>query len=269
MASATTHALFRLALLQIILSILTTAKTTNGPEAPVTIITEAALKTGRACATNCVENHGNYPCGLAGYYALGQELGCGCNSANGCFCNAGYGSSATSYLSECISDGCAKSVDNWTLDLSSMLGVYDAYCATANVGTATTTGGIAGKTTTAGASRTGQADATSTSDPQAEGRDGGLSKSDIVALAASLGVGIPSLLIAAITLWVQMRKRRRASDAQAQAQAQTQSPNQSQDAMATTQVYQTVPQGYDVVSATHSELSGKATPSELWGSQRY
>ncbi|KAK0730218.1 hypothetical protein B0H67DRAFT_470066, partial [Lasiosphaeris hirsuta] len=204
------------------------ADVTNGPLADISIASEIAYSTARACAAGCLRDNGIYPCNVAGFYDLAAELGCGrCAPINACYCSEPLGSSATSYVSACVSRNCAKSIDSWPDEVTNMLAIYDGYCATANVAQSTTSFKTPAKTTataTAGAgsgsetnpgaaanpdgaaTATGAgATSTVTGTPEAKG---GLSQSDIVALAASLGVGIPSLAIAAITLCVQLRKRR-------------------------------------------------------------
>lgn len=135
-------------------------------------------------------------------------------------------SSATSYLSSCISAGCANGVNDWTTDLSSMLGLYDSYCATANAAIVTTVPATitdASSSAPSGTSKgqgntgapkteTGTETTSATTAPSSDKAGGGLSQSDIVALGASLGVGIPSLLIALLTLWVQLRKRKQKAE---------------------------------------------------------
>ena len=59
--------------------------------------------------------------------------------------------------------------------------------------------------------RLGNPAATTASSAEEDEGDDGLSKSDIIALATSLGVGIPSLAIAVIALVMQLRKRRSAA----------------------------------------------------------
>ncbi|KAM0330884.1 hypothetical protein ACHAQA_003840 [Verticillium albo-atrum] len=222
---------------------------TQGPLGPVSLGSYTELATARACAAGCLVFNGIWVCGVnAGYDDLGVALECGCASVNGCYCNTGLASSATSYLSRCISSRCADSVDNWTDEVSGMLGIYDGYCATALEGgaattakttaeattnTAETTDALRSTPTTGGAAQTSgnSAQETSTSDndstadgktdEKGSGSDGGLSRSDIVALAASLGVGIPSLIIAAITLCFQMKKKRRNAVAAAASEQQT------------------------------------------------
>jgi hypothetical protein len=103
-----------------------------------------------------------------------------------------------------------------------MLGMYDSYCATANAAIETTVPATiteASSSAPTGASKaqgntgvpktqteTGSTSATTAPSSGTAGE--GLSQSDIVALAASLGIGIPSLLIALLTLWVQLRKKK-------------------------------------------------------------
>jgi len=204
---------------------------------------QEAYSTARACAAGCLVYNGDYPCQVRGYHDLGVELGCGgCGPLNGCYCHKDRGSSATSYITACVSYKCAASVSDWEVDATAMVGLYDGYCATANVGqtkttaaanpTNTTPGGGGGSGTGPGqtpdagaASQTAPAGATPTGTAAPEKT--GLSQSDIVALAASLGVGIPSIAIAGLTLWIQLRRRKRAGGAKEVA-AGTPSPSPSQ-----------------------------------------
>ncbi|KAL3299284.1 hypothetical protein RB213_000357 [Colletotrichum asianum] len=159
---------------------------------------------------------------FSGYQDLGVALQCDCQSIRLLLQHC----SATSYISSCVSRGCSK-VENWSVDLTSMLDLYNSYCATANGQAANaldapatlTSERTSLKTTAsngAGASSNGQATQTSrlgssstssaeAQQPSAAAESGGLSRSDIVALAASLGVGIPSLLIAGLTLHFRSR----------------------------------------------------------------
>lgn len=205
------------------------AATTNGPLAYVSLGSDITYQTARRCAAGCIIYNGGLPCNAGSFYNdVGVFLGCGrCGQINACYCSAGLGSSATSYVSSCVSSAC-KGVDTWEDEVTSMLLLYNGYCATANVAPTTTTrpplpgatsaqstgsgntGAVTGSGPAAVASETNSAGATTTGDAKSaeeEDKDG-LSKSDVVALAASLGVGIPSLAIAALTLWIQLRKRR-------------------------------------------------------------
>ncbi|KAK4221184.1 hypothetical protein QBC38DRAFT_141800 [Podospora fimiseda] len=205
------------------------AATTNGPLAYVSLDADIAYKTARACAAGCLIYNGGIPCNAGSFkWDIGVFLGCGrCGQINGCYCSSALGSSATSYISSCVSSKCIG-VDSWEDEVTSMLNMYNGYCATANVAPTTTTrppytgATIPPQATTPAAgsgpktslpTETDVSGAAATPPPSSEksteeeSKDG-LSKSDIVALAASLGVGIPSLAIAGITLWIQLRKKK-------------------------------------------------------------
>lgn len=211
---------------------------TNGPVAGVTLAERIEWSTARECAAACLRYNGIWHCGVnGGYYDLGVELKCGCASINGCYCNTKLASSASSYISACVSSRC-EAVDDLTRDLSDMIDLYDSYCATAmvaaeeneprptedaanDINDLETTEAAPQKTVSSGDSpkQTSNSGATSTSTSE-ESQDGsdasdGLSRSDIVALAASLGVGIPSLLLAGLTLYFQLRKKKRSAEANA------------------------------------------------------
>ena len=203
---------------------------TNGPQAGVSLRSEMAWSTARACAAGCLAYNGDFPCQVRGFHDLGVELGCGgCGQINGCYCKAELGSSATSYISACVKYKC-PAVANWDVDAAAMVDLYNAYCTTANVAPATTplaqptgagnnptnTGTSPGQTANAGAaSQTAPPGSTPTGAAATE--KSGLSQSDIVALAASLGVGIPSIAIAGTTLWLQLRRKKRAKAKEAAA----------------------------------------------------
>ncbi|KAG7129823.1 hypothetical protein HYQ45_011192 [Verticillium longisporum] len=199
-----------LSLLSLLLTISMAQDVTQGPLAPVSLGSYTELATARGCAAACLVYNGIWVCGVnAGYDDLGVALECGCTSINGCY----FG-------------------ENWTQEVAGMLGIYEGYCATAleageGTAVATTTTTSRARTTTGGATvaadatrsapTSGGAEETSAAENDttenggaSEGEtDGGLSKSDIVALAASLGVGIPSLIVALVTLCIQMKKRKR------------------------------------------------------------
>lgn len=233
----------------LLLLLLATAKAqqeTQGPLAYVTVAEREEWVTARDCARSCLKYTGIWHCGVnGGYHDLAYDLDCGCSPLNGCFCNPKLASSASSYISSCVSTGCGR-VDNVDQDVTAMLSIYDSYCTTAmaaaneaeptddasNTDNANGASPSAQKTTAPqtgtggqGAAQTSgagsEAQATGGADGNQDGKDDpatakdGLSRSDIVALAASLGVGIPSLLIAALTLWIQMKKRKRNAAAEA------------------------------------------------------
>lgn len=252
------------------------AATTVGPLAPMTIYDSLAYKTARACAANCLVYNGPFACGVnRGYYDLGVFLACPCGPSNACYCSKPLGSSATSYIQSCVSAGCGKSVADWPAEVSNMLNLYDGYCATANVlavevpatttppavtTTATTAPGTTptstgnGRTSPGAVSNGGTSTQASvlpgsTSTQSTEVGKGGLSQSDIVALAASLGVGIPSLLVAGATLCVMLRKRKRARAEAAKPGVQ----------------YQMPPQNY----SPQAQLQAQSHISEMDGGARY
>ena len=127
-----------------------------------------------------------------------------------------------------------------------MLGLYDGYCQTANVATpssvsALTTAGGGRSSTDATLQATTQSagsepaktsasatEASTQGTPEVEEKeDEGLSKSDIIALATGLGVGIPSLVVGAAALFIQLRSRRRRHATPAKSPADVRSNNGS------------------------------------------
>ena len=213
---------------------------TLGPLAPISFASLPAYSSARPCAAGCMVYNGGFQCGLhGGYNDLGNGLACGCTPTNNCWCSEGNRDMASSFVSSCVSSSCGTKVD-WVAEATGMLGLWEGYCATATVeleGTKTTAVSSRSRVTSSSLRVTGSADpaavaeteTASSTPPAADRDDGGLQRSDIVALAASLGVGIPSLLIALITLCVQIRKRRRiAAETQAAATIQPASQATSQ-----------------------------------------
>lgn len=204
----------------------TIAATTVGPLAPISIAKLPTYSTARPCAAKCIVYQGVWACGVnSGYSDLGYDLGCGCSPNNACYCSEGYQSQVTSYISSCVSAGCSK-FGNLNSDITSMLGLYDGYCATANVELSTSTPAVTDAKTTqgtqkeTGASTTGgkststaanPADSAQSTQAEADKGEEGLSKSDIIALGTGLGIGIPSLVVGALALWFQIRRRNAAA----------------------------------------------------------
>ncbi|KAH8726584.1 hypothetical protein GQ44DRAFT_592634, partial [Phaeosphaeriaceae sp. PMI808] len=208
--------------------------TTVGPLAPVSIQSLEAYSIARPCAAGCLRFQGIWVCGVnAGYHDLGKDLGCGCSPTNACWCSAGLQSSATSYISSCISAGC-KSLGNIDRDVKGMLDLYGGYCATANVNPSSKPAQISAVTTSTaqetsnaamtrslGASNPAAAGATSAVTSGAvivhEDQDktrGGLSKPAVIGLGVGLGVGIPLCIIgmlAAVLFWRKRKIARQAS----------------------------------------------------------
>ena len=112
------------------LSFALAAETSNGPTAYVSISDDTQYVTARPCAAGCLWYQGDFACGVnRGYYDLAQELQCGCDAINNCYCGKDNAASASSYISECVSSGCSKFPD----EQQSAIALYNSYCATANV----------------------------------------------------------------------------------------------------------------------------------------
>lgn len=242
--------LIKLILTHPILHILTlrlvSAATTVGPLAPVSINQLPSYSTARPCAAGCLVYNGLWACEVnAGYHDLGKDLGCGCAPNNACFCSAGLASGASSYISSCVSAKCSSFGDVGG-DLTSMLGLYQGYCQTANTGSpssvpaATTAEGTqksTGVATVTTAKSTGSVPATTSASTMAtspqettrveDAEDEGLSKSDIIALATGLGIGIPSLLVGAVALFQQLRRRAPKSPASSVTETHSQTGSQT------------------------------------------
>jgi hypothetical protein len=77
----------------------------------------------RGCAKECIwgrPQKGDLP----------TRLGCTSPYLDKCFCRADAPARASSILSDCISTACTD-IKTPTVDISSAIGVYDGYCATA------------------------------------------------------------------------------------------------------------------------------------------
>ena len=106
------------------------AETSNGPTAYVSISDNSQYVTARPCAAGCLWYQGDFACGVnRGYYDLAQELQCGCDAINNCYCGKDNAASASSYISSCVSSGCSK----FPGEQQSAIALYNSYCATANV----------------------------------------------------------------------------------------------------------------------------------------
>ena len=228
------------------------AETSNGPTAYVSIYDNPQYVTARPCAAECLWYQGVWTCGLnSGYYDLAQELQCGCDALNNCYCGKDNAASASSYISSCVSAGCSKFPE----EQKSAIALYNSYCATANVAQASSSTAAAAsfteRTTTstkaastkprdhvvqtdsssapvsdsgnvaAGATpvitaftmslKTSSTTPGATSSGEAAAEKKGLSSSDLIALGVGLGVGIPSLCVALATFCLMRRKANRAN----------------------------------------------------------
>ncbi|KAF9874422.1 hypothetical protein CkaCkLH20_07985 [Colletotrichum karsti] len=203
------------------------AAITTGALGRVSIHSERPYTTARACAAGCLIYNGNYHCGVGGYHDLGIAMQCGCEPMNGCYCNTGLWSYATSYISSCVSSGCSQS-DNWSADLTSMVNFYDSYCATANgaIFNAPNDPGTPVTQTSEGVPFIPTRDATVSSESRATQTSGSVSSSSSSTDApnnskkadgdgltkgeiAGLVVGIASAIITGFGVCFQIRKKRR------------------------------------------------------------
>jgi hypothetical protein len=258
------------------LPFLALAQTKSGPLAPISIHSDIAYSTARPCAAGCLVYQGVWHCGVnGGYHDLGQDLGCGCSPNNACFCSTGL--PASSYISSCVSAGC-KNFAGWEGDLTSILGLYDGYCSTANkaVASSTSTRVSSAKTgtATAGATVDGQSASETNKASGNQSDTGGLTTSAKVGMGVALGLGIPLIIIAATALFLCAKRKRNKAAAIAPPVAPAQPLNNK--------MYGTPDTGLEVVSygqhgavpayAAHQPPNGGqqyVPPQELGGSEAY
>jgi hypothetical protein len=219
-------------LLSLVLLTTTLVSAANGPTAPVSIFYESAYVTARPCAAFCLWDTIFHSIDVA------NALSCGDSAINGCYCQADFASSASSYVSSCIRKGCAN-LEGVTEEVQTMMALYNGYCQTANADGVITAAVVESVAATEKSSSTRtvslkpatggnqNALASPTSSPSSvptEGVSGqftagsgteapanktdGLGRSDVIALGVGLGVGVPSVLVALATFCVQMRKRK-------------------------------------------------------------
>jgi hypothetical protein len=205
---------------------------TAGPLATISLKDRADYKTGRSCAVGCLVYNGLWNPSVAGFYDLGVEIACGRTSrANGCYCATTMSTEVTSYINSCVRKKCEQ-LEEGKLgnEVTSVIELYNGYCAGVAtepmMGLTTAKVGSVGTKTTTGIPASAEAKATDAPSSGGEGGDGdnseasnsreddgkgekkGLSQSDIIALGTGLGVGVPSLIVAIVTCWMQMRKRK-------------------------------------------------------------
>ncbi|KAH8650501.1 hypothetical protein BGZ60DRAFT_534162 [Tricladium varicosporioides] len=96
----------------------------------VSITDQSAFSSQRSCARGCVGSS------VSGPLFLASKLSCAQPYDNSCFCRSDLQQKAQSYLQSCVNSACTNS-----LDASSAVAVYDAYCTSAGfVKAAVTTG---------------------------------------------------------------------------------------------------------------------------------
>lgn len=200
--------------------------TSAGPDAYVSIAALPDWKNGHDCMAGCLWYNGIYANNpVVGGRDLGHGLDCGGDSAiNGCYCRSDTLSTASAYISSCVSSACSN--NGVATEISSAMSIYDGYCATAAqeqsvtseaaaaAAAATPTESVsAAAASTTGRSTTKDEPARQTgesappSSSSGDEKKSGLDKSDLIALAVGLGIGIPSLLIGLATC-IQMRRRK-------------------------------------------------------------
>ncbi len=107
------------------------------PVAAVSIYSDISYQSGRTCSTSCLWHRGPFRQYNPGH-DLAIELSCGVAAVNGCYCKADFASSASSYISSCVSKGCSN-VESVNEEIKTIMALYDGYCKTANVEVVTTT----------------------------------------------------------------------------------------------------------------------------------
>jgi hypothetical protein len=193
------------------------ARTTQGPLADVSIAEELAYKTARSCAACCIVYNGVFGANNAGFQDLAVHQQCGAGGINGCYC--AYPSLASAYLTSCVQSRCGKSVTPIEPDISSMVGLYDGYCAmvvkavattSKSSGAATITGAAAGSSaalsSSASSTSTQKASETTTAPPLEK-------KTNTVAIGAGVdvGVGVPLLRVLAALIFIVVKRKSKAN----------------------------------------------------------
>jgi hypothetical protein len=105
--------------------------------AAVSIYSDISYQSGRTCSTSCLWYRGPFRQYNHGH-DLAIELSCGVAAVNGCYCKADFASSASSYISSCVSKGCSN-LESVNEEIKTIMALYDGYCKTANVEVVTTT----------------------------------------------------------------------------------------------------------------------------------
>jgi hypothetical protein len=105
-----------------------------GPTAPVSIFSESAYIAAKECVTICLFYDGLYHPSHSISDDLGEAIGCGAGDpVNACYCRDDLASSASSYLTACVSSRCTGSkAGNINNEVASAVSMYNGYCATAN-----------------------------------------------------------------------------------------------------------------------------------------
>lgn len=220
-----------------LLLLLATMATASSLTATVSVNEDAAWITERACGQKCVwidSGHIGAP-----YPDIVMHLNCGSPYLNACFCRADFGTSATTFLSSCVSSRCeSDGINDYGTELFSALSIYSNYCSTAagvvfaapsvDVTSASSISATAGSasasvrtTATSTASSTSSRDnsasqtsgsgapaQTSGQGSSTESSSSGLSTSAKIGLAVGLSVGILAIILGVgAFIWHKRRKR--------------------------------------------------------------
>lgn len=207
--------------------------TASSLTATVSVNEDPAWVTERACGQKCVwidSGHIGAP-----YPDIVMHLNCGSPYLNACFCRADFGTSATTFLSSCVSSRCkTDGINDYGTELISALSIYSQYCSTAagvvfaapsvdvssasiTSATGTSTGSASGRSTAAStpsntsASQTSDAGAPAQSSGQGsptETTSGGLSNSAKIGIAVGVSVGVLAIILAVgAFFWYKRRNR--------------------------------------------------------------
>ncbi|KAK5045525.1 hypothetical protein LTR84_009143 [Exophiala bonariae] len=259
--------------------------TASSLTATVSVNEDVAWITERACGQKCVwidSGHIGAP-----YPDIVMHLNCGSPYLNACFCRSDFGTSATAFLSSCVSSRCeSDGINDYGTELFSALSIYSNYCSTAagivfaapsvdvtsassvsvsasSVSLRTTTTPTASSTSSssgASAQNTGQGS-------PIESPSSGMSTSSKIGLAVGLSVGILAIILGVgVFIW-HKRGNRAQQKGHFQAQPAPASFNHDSVQYASPAVKQYNNEG--IYSTETSELGGHQYPRhELGAHQR-
>ncbi|KAH6696615.1 hypothetical protein BKA61DRAFT_682829 [Leptodontidium sp. MPI-SDFR-AT-0119] len=163
----------------------------------------SAYASQRTCASTCQAINAKGPPDI-----LAENLHCATDPIdNSCFCRTDMQPSAENYLQTCVQRFCSN-----TLDASSAVSIYDAYCTSAGfvkaaiTTAATTTGTAQGPSATSTSTNTGSN--TDSSGSSSSGTTyGGLSKAELIGTIVAC-VGVLVSAIGAYYGWRALRRHR-------------------------------------------------------------
>jgi hypothetical protein len=209
--------------------------TASSLTATVSVNEDAAWITERACGQKCVwidSGHLGAP-----YPDIVMHLNCGSPYLNACFCRSDFGTSATTFLSSCVSSRCeSDGINDYGTELFSALSIYSNYCSTAagvvfaapsvdvtsassitvsassasvrTTATSTASSTSSRDSSTSQTSSSGAPAQTSGQGSPTESSSSGLSTSAKIGLAVGLSVGILAIILGVgAFIWHKRRKR--------------------------------------------------------------